>query len=70
MLSGDDNEQLYISEGFAHGFFTYSEEADIYYKVNSIYNPDSELTIKYNDPEVKIDWKGEVLYISEKDNME
>ena len=69
MLSGDDNEQLYISEGFAHGFLTYSEEADIYYKVNSIYNPDSELTIKYNDPEINIDWKGEVLSISEKDKI-
>ncbi len=67
LLSGDDNKQLYISEGFAHGFLTYSEEADIYYKVNSMYNPESEFTIKYNDPEINIDWKGEVLSISEKD---
>ena len=66
-LSGENNNQLYISEGFAHGFLTCSDEADIYYKVNAKYNPDSEVTIKFDDPELKINWKEKVISISEKD---
>ncbi len=67
VLSDENNNQLYISQGFAHGFLTCSNEADIYYKVNAQYNPDSEVTIKFDDPGLKITWKEEVISISEKD---
>ncbi len=71
-LSGANRKQLFIPRGFAHGFLTLSEEAVLQYKVNNIYNPQSERTIIYNDPMLNIDWLGqgiseEELIISEKD---
>jgi dTDP-4-dehydrorhamnose 3,5-epimerase len=55
-LSGDRFQLLYIPVGFAHGFCVLSAEADLHYKVSAEYAPDLETGIRWNDPEVGIDW--------------
>lgn len=55
-LSADNKRQLWIPEGFAHGFLTLSEWADVLYKTNQYYNPAHERTIYWNDPQLSISW--------------
>ncbi len=66
-LSGETREQLWIPEGFAHGFCVISERAEFFYKCTAPYNPATEHTIRYNDPEIGIKWPVEVPVLSEKD---
>lgn len=56
ILSEENRHQLYIPEGFAHGFCVLSESADFTYKCNNFYHPQSELTVLWNDPDLGIDW--------------
>lgn len=56
-LSCENYKQLFIPHGFAHGFATLSETAIVVYKVDSYYNKESEKGVKFNDPQLKIDWK-------------
>lgn len=56
LLSGENRRQLWIPEGFAHGFLTMSETADVLYKVSRYYAPSDEGSIAWNDPEISIDW--------------
>ena len=56
VLSEFNKYQMWIPEGFAHGFLTLSENAEILYKTNNYYDPKSERTIKWNDPDINIDW--------------
>lgn len=67
-LSADNKRQLWIPEGFAHGFYVTSDEAEFVYKCTNYYNPSSELSLKWNDKVLNIDWplNGEPL-LSEKD---
>jgi dTDP-4-dehydrorhamnose 3,5-epimerase len=55
-LSGENKRQLYIPEGFAHGFCVLSEHALFVYKCTELYHPETELTIAWNDPALAIDW--------------
>jgi dTDP-4-dehydrorhamnose 3,5-epimerase len=55
-----------IPEGFAHGFATL-EDAVFFYKCSNVYNKDSESGIRWNDPELKIDWKVDNPIVSAKD---
>jgi len=66
-LSGENNTQLWIPPGFAHGFSVLSEEAIFSYKCTNYYNKDSERSILYNDPELGIDWRVQNPIVSEKD---
>ena len=66
-LSGETREQLRIPEGFAHGFCVISERAEFFYKCTAPYNPETEHTIRYDDPEIGIRWPLEVPVLSEKD---
>jgi len=50
------SKQLFIPKGFAHGFCVLSKEARVHYKVSSYYNAETECSIRWNDPEIKIDW--------------
>ncbi|WP_457755212.1 dTDP-4-dehydrorhamnose 3,5-epimerase [Thermovibrio ammonificans] len=62
-------KMLYIPEGFAHGFLTLSEEALVFYKVTgSPYSPEHDRSLKWNDPQIGIEWPldGEPI-LSEKD---
>lgn len=56
VLSGENKKQLWIPEGFAHGFLTLSNEAEFLYKTTDFYNKESEQSIHWKDNEFKIDW--------------
>ncbi len=56
-LSAENKKQLFIPQGFAHGFSVLSETASVLYKCDQFYNKQSESGIKYNDPLLDIDWK-------------
>ena len=60
-------EQIFIPEGFAHGFCVLSDTAFVQYKVSSIYNPNTECSIRWNDPGLKIDWPVENPELSVRD---
>lgn len=68
-LSAENKRQLWIPEGFAHGFLVLSESAEFVYKTTSFYNPGSERAVIYNDPNLRINWPNvnELLIISDKD---
>jgi dTDP-4-dehydrorhamnose 3,5-epimerase len=55
-LSADNHRQLWIPEGFAHGFLTVSDSAEVLYKASSYYAPANEGAIAWNDPDVGIEW--------------
>ena len=56
-LSADNGRQLFIPRGFAHGFVVLSDVAQFQYKVDNLYAPQSEATLRYDDPAVGIDWR-------------
>jgi dTDP-4-dehydrorhamnose 3,5-epimerase len=56
-LSADNKKQLYIPEGFAHGFSVLSKTAIVIYKCNAFYNKESEAGIRFDDLDLNIDWK-------------
>lgn len=67
-LSSANKLQLWIPEGFGHGFLTLSESAEVAYKATNYYAKESEITIKYNDPDIGINWPNDKrLIISQKD---
>jgi dTDP-4-dehydrorhamnose 3,5-epimerase len=55
-LSSENNKQLFVPKGFAHGFQVLSEEAIVNYKVDNFYNPKSDSGIIWNDKDLSIDW--------------
>lgn len=55
-LSAENHRQLFIPEGFAHGFSVLSEQAVLQYKCNNYYAPDHEGSIAFDDPQLNIDW--------------
>lgn len=69
VLSAENNHQLYIPRGFAHGFSVLSEFATIHYKADNYYAPEAESGIIYNDSVLGIDWQisKEDIIVSEKD---
>lgn len=69
VLSGQDNKQLYIPKGFAHGFLVLEDDTIFAYKCDNYYNKAAESGIIFNDQTLQIDWKFSEsdLIISEKD---
>ena len=55
-LSAENKQQLWIPEGFGHGFVTLSESAEFLYKTTDYYSPAHERCIAWNDPAIGIDW--------------
>jgi dTDP-4-dehydrorhamnose 3,5-epimerase len=55
-LSAENKRQLWVPEGFAHGFYVTSEEAEFIYKCTNYYHPKSEISIAWNDKELGINW--------------
>jgi dTDP-4-dehydrorhamnose 3,5-epimerase len=55
-LNEENKNQLWIPEGFAHGFLVLSEIAEVQYKVSEFWSPEAERTLSWNDPEININW--------------
>ena len=70
-LTSNNKHQLFVPEGFAHGFVVLSDIATFSYKVDSYYAPKHERGIAYNDKELKINWqlKSKILKLSNKDSI-
>ncbi|MCP1205028.1 dTDP-4-dehydrorhamnose 3,5-epimerase [Pantoea sp. B550] len=67
-LSAENNRQLWIPEGFAHGFITLSDRVQFIYKTTNYYAPQSERSILWNDPQINIEWpEVEEMTLSGKD---
>lgn len=70
ILSAENKKQLWIPEGFAHGFMTLSEAAEILYKVNNYYSPAHERCIDWHDPAINIRYDTDIsLFRSFKDTQ-
>lgn len=69
VLSDENKKQLLIPHGFAHGFSVLSESATVFYKIDQLYNNESERGIRYDDPTLNIDWMVDTseVIVSEKD---
>lgn len=69
-LSEQNKRQLWVPEGFAHGFYVTSDEAEFVYKCTNYYDPNSEVSIKWDDETLGISWpiKGTAV-VSEKDSQ-
>ncbi|HEY1991813.1 MAG TPA: dTDP-4-dehydrorhamnose 3,5-epimerase [Gammaproteobacteria bacterium] len=57
ILSADNKHQLWVPPGFAHGFYVLSESAEFFYKCSDFYAPEHERTLRWDDPDLKIDWR-------------
>jgi len=70
-LSDENNVQIFVPKGFAHGFVVLSETAKVFYKCDNYYNKGAEGGIRFDDPVLKIDWQipKEDMLLSEKDEV-
>lgn len=70
LLSATNHRQLWVPAGFAHGFYVTSESAEFVYKCTDYYHPQSEVSVRYDDPTLDIPWplvNGEAPSLSAKD---
>ncbi len=70
ILSAENKRQLWVPEGFAHGFYVISESAEFVYKCTNYYKPEAEVSLQWNEPSLAIDWplvNGEKPSLSAKD---
>lgn len=66
-LDDENNHQLFIPIGFAHGYCVLSETALVHYKVSSVYHSDTECSLRWNDPRFNIKWPIQDPILSERD---
>lgn len=67
LLSSVNKLQLYIPQGFLHGFVTLTDDVEVQYKVDAYYNKPTDRSVRYDDPEFNIDWGVKNPVLSEKD---
>lgn len=70
ILSAENKKQFYVPEGFAHGFYVLSEQAEFCYKCTDFYHPGDEGGIRWDDPTIGVKWpllEGKEIILSEKD---
>lgn len=60
LLTAENKKQLWIPEGFGHGFLVVSENADFLYKTTDYYSPENERCIVWNDPQLNINWPQDI----------
>ena len=70
ILSEKNFRQLYIPSGFAHGYAVLSDYAEVSYKCTEVYHPEDEYGLRWNDPELKINWKVKKPILSKKDKIQ
>lgn len=66
-LSEENKKQLLIPKGFAHGFLTLTDDVEVQYKVDEYYAPECDRSIRFDDPEIGVNWGIEDPILSEKD---
>ena len=66
-LTEENKKQLLIPKGFAHGFLSLTNNVEVQYKVNEYYAPDCDRSIRFDDPEIGVDWGIRNPILSEKD---
>jgi dTDP-4-dehydrorhamnose 3,5-epimerase len=66
-LTADNHRMLFVPRGFAHGFVTLLDETEVQYKVDNLYDKDSEGSIRFDDADIGIKWGVEKALLSEKD---
>jgi dTDP-4-dehydrorhamnose 3,5-epimerase len=66
-LTPDNYRALYVPAMFAHGYQTLTDDSEVMYQVSEFYTPGYERGLRYNDPDLQIDWPLDVTVISEKD---
>ena len=66
-LDAERHEQFFVPRGFGHGFCVLSDQAEVLYKLSSFYDPRVECTIKWDDPDLAIEWPLAAPLVSERD---
>lgn len=66
-LSGENKKALYVPPDFAHGFCIMSKEAEVFYKCTDFYSPENERCIRWDDPDLAVEWPKKDLILSKKD---
>lgn len=66
-LTEENKKQLLVPKGFAHGFITLTENVEVQYKVDEYYSPENDRSIRFDDPEINVDWGIENPILSDKD---
>lgn len=66
-LSGENRKQLLIPRGFGHGFVTLTDDVEFLYKADQYYAPEADGGIRWNDPDIGVDWGVDQPILSEKD---
>lgn len=66
-LSEENRKQLLIPKGFAHGFVTLTDDVEVQYKVDEYYAPECDRSIKFDDPEIGVEWGIDNPILSDKD---
>lgn len=67
VLSDENHKQIWIPEGFGHGFLCLEDDTDFCYKVSDFYKKESEITVSYDDPSIRINWPGDNFIVSQSD---
>ena len=67
VLDADSRRMLYVPEGFAHGFLTVTDDAEVTYQISARYSPEHASGVRWNDPAFGISWPGPVVLINERD---
>lgn len=67
-LSEENQQQMWIPPGYAHGFLVLSEIVDFQYKCTDLYHPEDEIGVRWNDPDIAIQWPIPEPIVSEKDS--
>lgn len=67
-LTPDNNRQLLIPRGFIHGFVTLTDDVEFLYKADNYYSPENDRGIRWNDPDIGVDWQISNPITSDKDN--
>ena len=66
-LSEENKRQIFIPKGFAHGFLTLTDNVEVEYKVDEYYSPEHDRSVKYNDPDIGVEWGINSPVLSQKD---